>query len=214
MKVLAYTSPARGHIYPIVPTLLELRSRGHQVAVRTLASEVELLGQLGLAASPMSPLIEAREMDDWRGKNQLAQLQRALTAFVERAEHEVPDLAKAIKTNEPDLLLVDVNSWGAQGLCGGIRPRLGGLRSLPTADSFEGRAPVWPWAETHGWSIGPGAGRRTAAPFFAGLEQGPAAAEPCPRHRRSTSALERDGHVRSGSSDPCLHGRALRIPSL
>jgi MGT family glycosyltransferase len=114
VKVLAYTSPARGHVYPLVPTLVELRSRGHQVAVRTLASEVELLAQLGLAASPMNPLIEAREMDDWRGKNQLAQLQRALTAFVERAEHEVPDLAKAIKTNEPDLLLVDVNSWGAQ----------------------------------------------------------------------------------------------------
>jgi UDP:flavonoid glycosyltransferase YjiC (YdhE family) len=87
VKVLAYTSPARGHVYPLVPTLLELRSRGHQVAVRTLASEVELLAQLGLAASRMNPLLVAREMDDWRGKNQLAQLQRALTAFVERAEH-------------------------------------------------------------------------------------------------------------------------------
>jgi MGT family glycosyltransferase len=36
--------------------------------------------------------VEAREMDDWRGKNQLAQLHRALNAFVERAEHEVSDL--------------------------------------------------------------------------------------------------------------------------
>ena len=55
MKVLAYTSPARGHVYPLVPTLVELRSRGHQVAIRTLASEVELLAQLGLAAITDEP---------------------------------------------------------------------------------------------------------------------------------------------------------------
>ena len=33
-RYLAYTSPARGHLYPIVDTLLELRSRGHDAAVR------------------------------------------------------------------------------------------------------------------------------------------------------------------------------------
>ena len=48
MKILAYTSPSKGHLYPLMPTLLELRRRGHQVAVRTLASEVELLKQLWL----------------------------------------------------------------------------------------------------------------------------------------------------------------------
>ena len=114
MKILTYTSPSKGHLYPLLPTLLELRRRGHQVAVRTLASEVELLGRLGLAAAPISHPVEAREMDDWRGKSQLAQLQRALNAFVERAKHEVPDLEQAIKAEEPDLILVDVNSWGAQ----------------------------------------------------------------------------------------------------
>ena len=114
MKILAYTSPSKGHLYPLLPTLLELRRRGHQIAVRTVASEVELLEQYGFTASPISSVVEAREMDDWRGKNQLAQLQRALNTFVERAEHEVPDLEQAIKTEEPDLALVDVNSWGAQ----------------------------------------------------------------------------------------------------
>jgi UDP:flavonoid glycosyltransferase YjiC (YdhE family) len=114
MKILAYTSPSKGHLYPLIATLLELHGRGHQVAVRTLASEVELLRRLGFAAAPISPLVEAREMDDWRGKNQLAQLQRALNTFVERAEHEVPDLEQAINAEEPDLILVDVNSWGGQ----------------------------------------------------------------------------------------------------
>jgi MGT family glycosyltransferase len=116
VKVLAYTSPARGHVYPVVPTLLELRDRGHEVAVRTLASEVANLRGLGLGASAVSPLVEAREMDDWRAKNPLAQLKRALGAFVDRAENEVPDLTEAIERDRPDLLLIDVNSWGAQAV--------------------------------------------------------------------------------------------------
>lgn len=116
MKVLAYTSPARGHVYPVVPTLLELRDRGHEVAVRTLASEVANLRGLGLGASAVSPLVEAREMDDWRATNPLAQLKRALATFVDRAENEVPDLTAAIERDRPDLLLIDVNSWGAQAV--------------------------------------------------------------------------------------------------
>jgi MGT family glycosyltransferase len=116
VKVLAYTSPARGHVYPVVPTLLELRDRGHEVAVRTLASEVANLRGLGLGASAVSPLVEAREMDDWRATNPLAQLKRALATFVDRAENEVPDLTAAIERDRPDLLLIDVNSWGAQAV--------------------------------------------------------------------------------------------------
>jgi len=47
MKILAYTSPARGHLFPLVPILDELSSRGHKVAVRTLASEVPMLRERG-----------------------------------------------------------------------------------------------------------------------------------------------------------------------
>src|SRR5687767_6770792 len=36
-RVLAYTSPARGHLFPLTPILDELRERGHEVALRTLA---------------------------------------------------------------------------------------------------------------------------------------------------------------------------------
>jgi UDP:flavonoid glycosyltransferase YjiC (YdhE family) len=51
MKVLAYTSPPRGHLYPLVPILDELARRGHTIVVRTLASQVPLFGrdQLDLA---------------------------------------------------------------------------------------------------------------------------------------------------------------------
>jgi UDP:flavonoid glycosyltransferase YjiC (YdhE family) len=57
MKVLAYTSPARGHLYPLIPILLELRSRGHEVAVRTFADEVEHVRQLGLSVTATAPAI-------------------------------------------------------------------------------------------------------------------------------------------------------------
>ena len=42
-RVLAYTSPARGHLFPVTPILDELRGSGHEVALRTLASQVELM---------------------------------------------------------------------------------------------------------------------------------------------------------------------------
>lgn len=115
--ILVYTSPARGHLYPLLPTLLELKSRGHRVHVRTLAGEVVGLERLGLEASPMAPAIEGRALDDWKAKNPLQAVGLAFTAWLDRAVHEVPDLRAAIASYTPDVLYVDVNSWGA--LAGG-----------------------------------------------------------------------------------------------
>jgi MGT family glycosyltransferase len=112
-RYLVYTSPARGHLYPIVPTLEELRRRGHEVAVRTLASEVELLRDLGLGAEAIDPAIERREIDDWRARTPVGALQTGLRGFFERARHDGPDLRRAIEEERPDALLVDINTWGA-----------------------------------------------------------------------------------------------------
>ena len=57
-KVLVYTSPARGHLYPITPTLDELRRRGHDVALRTLASQVATMRTRGFDAAPISAAID------------------------------------------------------------------------------------------------------------------------------------------------------------
>ena len=65
-KVLAYTSPGRGHLYPITPTLDELHRRGHDVALRTLASQVEAMRARGFDAAPIAPGIEAMKLDDYR----------------------------------------------------------------------------------------------------------------------------------------------------
>ena len=95
-KYLAYTSPARGHLYPIVDTLLELRDRGHEVAVRTLASEVARMQQLGFSAAPVAPAIEAIEPDDWQARTPIGANTRLLKTFARRAEHETADIQAAI----------------------------------------------------------------------------------------------------------------------
>lgn len=113
MKILAYTSPARGHLYPLIPILVELRRRGHEVAVRTLAAEVADVCGLGLAAAPIDPRIEAIAHDDYRAKSAVAALKRSTAVFTGRAVYEPDDVASAIGEVRPDVLIVDTNCWGA-----------------------------------------------------------------------------------------------------
>jgi MGT family glycosyltransferase len=112
-RYLVYTSPARGHLYPILPTLEELRRRGHEVVVRTLASEVGLLGGLGFEAESIDPAIERKEHADWRARTPIGALQDNLHVFFERARLDGPDLRRAIEEERSDVLLVDINTWGA-----------------------------------------------------------------------------------------------------
>jgi MGT family glycosyltransferase len=115
-RVLAYTSPARGHLYPVTPILDELSRRGHQVAVRTLASQVELMRGRGFIAAPIDPQIERIEHDDFQARTPLGAQRRAGRVFCRRAQYEVPDLQRAIADLRPDLVLVDVAAWGAMAV--------------------------------------------------------------------------------------------------
>ncbi len=112
-RILAYTSPARGHLYPITPVLLELRDRGHEVVVHTMGSQVAMLAGLGLAAHPIDPEIEAIELGDWRGRNAQQRLTLSVQAFSKRAPLDAADLESAIERTRPDVVIVDVNAWGA-----------------------------------------------------------------------------------------------------
>ena len=111
--MLAYTSPARGHLFPLVPLLDELGQRGHRISVRTLPSQVGLLRERGFEADPISPEIEAIHHDDWKARTAQGAFKRGVAIFGARAEHEVPDLEGAIEATQPKLLLIDVQSWGA-----------------------------------------------------------------------------------------------------
>jgi UDP:flavonoid glycosyltransferase YjiC (YdhE family) len=111
--ILAYTSPALGHLLPISALLARLADRGHTIHVRTLAAGVDVGQRLGFHTDTVDPRIEQIELDDWKGANPLAALKLSVAAFGRRAVHEVPDLDDAVARVNPDALLVDVNCWGA-----------------------------------------------------------------------------------------------------
>ena len=60
----AYTSPASGHLFPMVPGFLALQARGHTVHLRTDPKHVEAVRAAGLrdveAVDPGSPRSQRR----------------------------------------------------------------------------------------------------------------------------------------------------------
>lgn len=111
--VLAYTSPALGHLFPMVPLLLELRARGHRVHVRTLADQVEHLESLGLEASAQDSRVADVAHADWEARNPKESLAMAVRTFAERARIDGPDFQDALDAVQPDVCVVDINAWGA-----------------------------------------------------------------------------------------------------
>lgn len=112
-RILAYTSPALGHMLPMSALLCELRRRGHDIALRTLSTAVDAGRGFGFDTEPIDPRIEAIQLDDWQGTSRGDSLKRGIAAFGRRAEYEVADLREAIDRVNPDFLLLDINCWGA-----------------------------------------------------------------------------------------------------
>jgi MGT family glycosyltransferase len=110
--ILAYTSPARGHLYPMMDVLGELEERGHRVVVQTLASEAEYLEREGIEHRPIAPDIEALELEDYKGSNPLGQMRIALETWLRRAPFEVEDLRASFEELDPDFVLIDANTFG------------------------------------------------------------------------------------------------------
>jgi MGT family glycosyltransferase len=112
-RLLAYTSPARGHLYPVVPILAELGGRGHQTVAYGLSSELDHLRVLGIEARAIDPIVEENQIVDWRERLPPRAAASVLRTFAQRSEREAPDLQRAIEDHAPDALLIDVNCWGA-----------------------------------------------------------------------------------------------------
>ncbi len=111
--VLAYTSPAIGHLYPFCSLLVELAARGHQIHIRTLASGVDLCRRLGFAADRVDPRVEALQSEDWTAGSALMVAVKTVEVLIRRAGLEVNDLRTAIDDVRPDVMLIDANCWGA-----------------------------------------------------------------------------------------------------
>jgi MGT family glycosyltransferase len=112
-RVLAYTTPGPGNIYPVVPTLLELVARGHELHVRTRDAEAERLRSLGLDAAAIDPRIHEIEIDDYRGRSQIDASMRLLRAIAARGRIEIETVEAAVGELRPDVLLIDANAQGA-----------------------------------------------------------------------------------------------------
>jgi UDP:flavonoid glycosyltransferase YjiC (YdhE family) len=114
--VLAYTSPARGHLNPMMGPLLELKRRGFDVHVRTLAACVDAVRAAGVECEPIDPRIEAIEMDDHREKSQIAAGKRSTAVWGERAPLDAADFRDAVTAIRPELALVDTTTFGAKAV--------------------------------------------------------------------------------------------------
>ncbi len=112
-RVLIYTSPARGHLYPMMDIAIALQGAGHHVVVQTLADERERLAAAGVEHRAIAPAIEALALEDYRGADPMARILRAFDTWLARAPHEVDDLRAACDALAPELLVVDANTWGA-----------------------------------------------------------------------------------------------------
>jgi MGT family glycosyltransferase len=113
-RILAYTSPAAGHLFPLIPGLLALQERGHDVHLRIGERLLGVARDAGLQAQPCDPAIAAIEIDDHTaGLKDTEKLRRGLGSLLVRGPLERADLDRAIAEVDPDVIVVDTNSYGA-----------------------------------------------------------------------------------------------------
>ena len=67
--ILAYTSPAIGHLFPMTPLLLELQARGHDIHLRTIEPRVELMRGLGFHTEAVDSAIPGVIHPDWKARS-------------------------------------------------------------------------------------------------------------------------------------------------
>jgi UDP:flavonoid glycosyltransferase YjiC (YdhE family) len=103
---LAYTAPGAGQVFPLVPGLLALRERGHDVHLRTAPDLVAAIRRVGLAVEPVDPRIRKPPFEDHAGE-------RSPSQAAERLLIEQRDLERAAAETRPHALLVDAGAHGA-----------------------------------------------------------------------------------------------------
>ena len=113
-RFLVYVSPAVGHTLPLVPGLLELQRRGHDVHIKTLPTLVGILRDAGLDASPVAPTVTDVPVTDYLAEGDTDRLRSGQVNLMDRGAHDGPDLTQAIEEHHPDVVLVDVNAYGAK----------------------------------------------------------------------------------------------------
>jgi MGT family glycosyltransferase len=112
-RILAFTSPAAGHLFPLVPGLLALQRRGHDVHLRVGERLLSVARDAGLDASASDPAIDAVEVKDYTAGKDVDKLRKGLHDMLARGPLEKADLERAIAERDPDLIITDTNAYGA-----------------------------------------------------------------------------------------------------
>jgi MGT family glycosyltransferase len=110
---LAYAPAAAGHVFPLVPGLLELQRRGHTVHLRTGSDLLSDLAVVGLTGSPADPRIVAVPVDEHSPGFDATSNPKGMMGLLARGPLEYADLADALTEVRPDALLIDTNAYGA-----------------------------------------------------------------------------------------------------
>ena len=86
----AFSSPATGHTFPLVPGLLELQARGHTVHLRTSLGLVDAVRAAGLAnVEGVDPRMLEFEVKDYEASNPKERLTRGLENLMHRGPLEM-----------------------------------------------------------------------------------------------------------------------------
>jgi MGT family glycosyltransferase len=110
----AYTSPAAGHLFPEIPGLLELQARGHVVHLRTAPSLVDAARAAGLRhVEPVDPRVLGLAAADHEARTPKERLTRGLENLIRRGPIEMQQFAGDVSALRPDVLLTDMNAYGA-----------------------------------------------------------------------------------------------------
>ena len=112
-RILVYTTPAAGHLFPLVPGLLALQRRGHGVHLRVGERLLAVARDAGLDASAADPAIDAIEVKDYTAPRDIDKLRKGLHDMLARGPLEKADLERAIADHDPDLIVTDSNAYGA-----------------------------------------------------------------------------------------------------
>jgi MGT family glycosyltransferase len=110
----AYTSPASGHLFPMVPGFLALQDRGHTVHLRTAPKHVDAVRAAGLRdVEGVDPRILEIAATDYEVSDPRERLTRGLEDLMKRGPHEMAQFRDDVAALQPDVLLTDMNSYGA-----------------------------------------------------------------------------------------------------
>ena len=179
-----------------------------------LPSLVDVLRDAGLDASPVAASVTDVPVTDYLADGDTERLRSGQVDLMERGKYDGPDLARAIEEHRPDVVLVDVNAYGAK-----VVAEASGLpwaMLVPSVIPLKG-AGIPPYGPGLAPMRGPLGWLRDLAHVEgrgAGFRQGDAARdEPAPRRGRPggvllpAGAVRRAGHVIALTAEPLEYPR-------